>query len=214
MSVKYTAVIFDLDGVLCHTDRCHFAAWKRMSDELGVRFNEKTNNRLRGVGRMQSLEIILKENGRQLCDEEKQHCAARKNDYYCRMLDDMTPEDIDPDVRRTLDEIRRMGIKTAIGSSSKNAKRILKKTGLSGYFDAVSDGTNITKPKPDPEVFLKASRYVGIAPDCCLVVEDAQSGIDAALAAGMDCAAIGDAVSYGIATYNLQKLSDILQYLK
>ena len=211
--MKYQAVIFDLDGVLCHTDQCHYAAWKSMADEIGARFDEKTNDRLRGVGRMQSLEIILNENGRQLSDEEKRYCAARKNEYYCKMLDDMSPDDIDADVRSTLDKIRRMGIKTAIGSSSKNAKHILEKTGLLGYFNAVSDGTNITKPKPDPEVFLMASEYVGVAPSLCLVVEDAQSGVKAALAAGMDCAAIGDAASYGIATYSLQKLSDILKYL-
>ena len=129
------------------------------------------------------------------------------------MLRDMSPKDVDGDVRLTLITLRNYGIKTAIGSSSRNAKLILKKTGLRKYFDAVSDGNNIKKSKPDPEVFLKASQFIKTAPKYCIVVEDAEAGIDAASAAGMDSAAIGSAADYKLATYKLKELSDLLMYI-
>lgn len=211
--MKYEAVIFDLDGVLCHTDQYHYKAWSKISSELGLCFDETLNNQLRGVSRMESLEIILKANKKPLSKEEKEYYANRKNNLYHAMLDSMTPDDIDGDVIKTLTAIQNMTIKMAIGSSSQNAKTIMEKADLYRYFDAISDGTNICKPKPDPEVFLKASKYLGVKPEKCLVVEDAKSGIQAAIRAHMDSAAIGDAVKYGLATYTLEKVSDILQYL-
>jgi len=209
----YKAVIFDLDGVICHTDEYHYRAWLKIADELGINFNEKINNLLRGVGRMQSLDIILELSDKELSDEEKKLYAEEKNSYYIKLLDDLTPADVEPDVFETLNMIRSRGIKMAIGSSSKNAKRILKKVGLIDFFDAISDGTNIIRTKPHPEVFLKASNYLGIKPKECIVVEDAQSGVEAAIAANMDCAAIGGAAGYSLASYSLKNLSDLLQYV-
>jgi HAD superfamily hydrolase (TIGR01509 family) len=162
---------------------------------------------------MDSLEIILASYRGALSDEQKLAFAERKNSYYRGYLAQMSPADLNPDVRATLDAIKARGIKEAVASSSKNTKFILRQIGLEGFFDAVSDGTNITRSKPDPEVFIKAGEFVKIAPRLCLAVEDAKSGVQAALAANMDCAAVGDATKYRLATYNLDKLSDLLNLL-
>ena len=175
------AVIFDLDGVICSTDEYHYLAWKEMADGIGVYFDKVINNRLRGVSRMASLEIILERyEGAPLSEEDKVDLAAKKNDIYRNLLANMSPADLSSVVKSTLDGLRERGLKLAIGSSSKNARFILDRLGLGDYFDEISDGNNITKSKPDPEVFLKASEYLGIAPSDCLVVEDAYAGVDAA----------------------------------
>ncbi len=211
--MKYKAVIFDLDGVICHTDRYHFEAWSQIARELNLRFDAAVNNQLRGVGRMESLRIILRYNNVQLSPQDMLAYTDRKNVIYRALLDNMTPADVDGDVLKTLAELQRHGIKMAIGSSSKNTRYILKKIGLQGYFDAVSDGTNISKPKPGPEVFLKACEYLGELPRSCVVVEDARAGIVAAAAGGMDSAGIGDAAHSELATYRLSRVSDLLQYV-
>lgn len=211
--MKYKAIIFDLDGVICSTDKYHYNAWKIIADEIGVEFNETINNRLRGIGRMESLDIILESYRGKLSVEEKIKYTEKKNDYYRQSLQKMSPEDLSQEVQDTLNKVKAKGIKVAIGSSSKNAKLILKQIGLEKFFDAISDGNNITHSKPNPEVFLKASVYLGIAPQSCLVVEDAEAGLEAAYAANMDCAAIGDATRYHLATYNLNRFSDLLLYL-
>ena len=209
--MKYKAIIFDLDGVIVSSDKYHYQAWKKIADELGIYFDEEINNRLRGVGRMESLEIILEIFPRQLTQEEKEDLADRKNSYYRQMLlDNMSTKDLSDEVKDTLNKIRKKGILMAIGSSSKNAKLILSRLGLDGYFDGISDGTNISHSKPHPEVFLRAAEYIGEIGENCLVVEDAKSGVEAAIAAKMDCAAIGDATIYGLATYNLTTFSDLL----
>ena len=188
------AFIFDLDGVIVFTDRFHFKAWKKIADRLGVFFDENVNNRLRGVSRMDSLEIILeKYTGEELSAKDKEAIAGEKNEIYREYLKEMTPEDVSSEVRETLTELKRRGYKIAIGSSSKNAKFILDKVGIADMFDAVSDGTNIEKSKPDPEVFVKAAEFLDINPEQCVVVEDAYSGIDAAKAAGMYAVGIGEA---------------------
>ena len=208
--VEFRAVIFDLDGVICHTDKYHYSAWKQIADRLGIPFNEAVNNRLRGVGRMDSLEIILEKYPYTLSMKEKTALAESKNAIYRELLFQMTPADISGDVRDTLKKLRDGGLLLAIGSSSKNAPLILERTGLEGLFDVVSDGNNITKSKPDPEVFLYAAQRLGVEPCACLVVEDAESGVLAAHNAGMKCAATGDAVNCGLADYNLTLLSDLL----
>ncbi len=210
--MKYKAIVFDLDGVICHTDKYHYLAWKALADKLGIYFDEVINNRLRGVSRMESLEIILERNeGAPLTDEEKVKYATEKNDLYRESLMQMSTADLSSEVKDTLDELRAMGLKLAIGSSSKNAPLILERIGLPDYFDAISDGNNIENSKPHPEVFLKAAEYLGLEPEACLVVEDAKAGLEAAIAGGMDCAAIGDAVSSGLGTYNLMTFSDLLK---
>ena len=208
------AAIFDLDGVLVFTDQFHYQAWKKMADEMGIYFDEEINNRLRGVSRMDSLEIILERyEGEPLSEQKKQELAAQKNETYRSLLQTMTPADVTDEVRETLAEIRRRGFGIALGSSSKNAKFILERVGLTDAFDRISDGNNITKSKPDPEVFVKAAEYLGERPEDCLVVEDAEAGIDAGIAGGMKTAAIGDAVNCGKADYTLQTFSDLLKIL-
>lgn len=210
--MKYKAIIFDLDGVICHTDHYHYLAWKQLADKIGVYFDETINNRLRGVSRMESLEIILERlEGKIPLEEEKTQLAEEKNAIYKELLLGMSTKDLSEEVKDTLNTLRREGLKLAIGSSSKNARLILTQIGLANYFDAISDGNNITRSKPHPEVFLKAAEYVGFEPCDCLVVEDAKAGIEAAVAAGMDSAAIGDACGYPLATYDLPTFATIFR---
>ncbi|MDD6483649.1 MAG: beta-phosphoglucomutase [Clostridiales bacterium] len=187
------AVIFDLDGVIVSTDDCHFKAWKKMADEEGIYFDREINNRLRGVSRMESLEIVLEKSEREYSEEEKLQLAERKNDYYKQLITELTPDDILPGVKDRLEELKKNGIKIAIGSSSKNTPIILKQIGLDGYFDAVSDGNNITNSKPDPEVFVKAGQMLGIDSENCMIVEDADAGIEAGKRAGMRTLAVQNA---------------------
>lgn len=212
--MRYKAIIFDLDGVICHTDHYHYLAWKELADKLGIYFDKTINNRLRGVSRMESLEIILERwNGEPFTHEQKVRFAEEKNELYKASLQKMSPADLSAEVKDTLDELRSRGLLLAIGSSSRNARLILSRIGLENYFDAISDGNNITKSKPDPEVFLMAAEFVNQAPKDCLVVEDAKAGVDAAVAGGMDSAAIGDASSYDKATWRLNTFSDLLTTL-
>ena len=213
MSKEFEAVIFDLDGVICFTDEYHYQAWKAMADGIGVYFDREINNRLRGVSRMASLEIILERCDEKLSDERKEELAAQKNELYKKLLVQMSPADLSDEVRNGLNELRARGYKLAIGSSSKNTPFILKQIGLDGFFDAVSDGNNITKSKPDPEVFLKAAEMLGIAPEKCLVVEDAIAGADAAHAGGMKAACLGDAAKAGAGDYNMTSFGDLLNIL-
>lgn len=215
MTEKIKAVVFDLDGVLVFTDKFHYQAWKQMADEMGIYFDEEINNRLRGVSRMDSLEIILERyEGAPLSQEKKEALAAQKNETYRGLLATMTPADVSEEVRETLAGLRKRGYKIALGSSSKNAKFILERVNLLDAFDAISDGTNITRSKPDPEVFLKAVEFLGENPAECLVVEDAEAGIDAGIAGGMKTAAIGDAACCGKADATLTTFSDLLNILE
>lgn len=210
---KIKGLIFDLDGVIVFTDQFHYQAWKKMADKMGIYFDEEINNRLRGVSRMESLSIILKKyDGEELSLEEKEKLAEQKNTYYRKLLKTMTPEDVSDEVRETLEELRKRGYKIAIGSSSQNAKMILNQVGLTDAFDEISDGTNIVRSKPDPEVFLKAADFLGLEPEECAVVEDAYAGIDAAKAGKMTAIAIGDATNYNKSDIRLQKFAQLLDY--
>lgn len=208
--MNYKGVIFDLDGVICFTDKYHYQAWKKMADDIGVYFDEEINNRLRGVSRMASLDIILERSEKIYSQAEKDILADRKNELYKTLLHQMTPADLSDEVKSTMDKLRERGCKLAIGSSSKNTKLILKQIGLEGYFDAISDGTNIVHSKPDPEVFLKAAEFLGLDPADCLVVEDALAGIDAAVAGGFAGAGIGEAAGHARVTYPIKTFSDLL----
>ncbi len=208
------AVIFDLDGVLCSTDDFHYLAWKQLADREGIPFDRQINNQLRGVSRMASLEIILRKASKAYTDEEKEEMANFKNEVYKSYLTTMGPKDLTKDVAFTLQTLKSRGFQIAIGSSSKNTKTILKQLGIIDIFDAISDGTNITHSKPDPEVFLKAAEMLELKPKDCCVVEDAYSGIDAAKAGGFTALAIGDATKYEKADYVLTKLSDLLAIVK
>ena len=210
MGKRYGGIVFDLDGVICHTDKYHYRAWKAVADRKGIYFDETINNRLRGVSRMESLKIILERYDGTLADGEMEALAAEKNEIYRRPVAGVPPADLSGEVRRTLEGLRERGIRLAIGSSSRNARLILSRIGLGDYFDAVSDGNNITHSKPDPEVFLKAAQFLGLSPRDCLVVEDAKAGVEAAAAGGFDSAAIGDAARLRLATYDMERFSDLL----
>lgn len=214
MKYQKKAVIFDLDGVICFTDKYHYLAWKALADRLGIYFDEKINDRLRGVSRMASLDIILERATEEYTPEQKEAFATEKNDTYRDLLKNMSPSDLTDEVKDTLVELRNRGYKLSIGSSSKNTKFILGQIGLGDFFDAIADGTDITHSKPDPEVFLCSAQKIGIAPADCAVVEDAKAGIQAAKAAGMTALALfGDAKECGEEDYNLTSFADLLNIL-
>jgi beta-phosphoglucomutase len=205
------AIIFDLDGVICHTDEYHYLAWKAMADSLGVHFDRQINNRLRGVSRMDSLQIVLENYKGKLSEAEKESLATHKNELYKESLKNMSAADLSEEVKTTLDTLRSRGYKLAIGSSSKNAPFILQQIGLGSYFDAISDGNNITRSKPDPEVFVKAAQMLCVPCEECLVVEDAVSGAQAGHAGGMKVACVGDAAAEKAGDYNLTSFRDLLE---
>jgi beta-phosphoglucomutase len=203
------AVIFDLDGVIVSTDEYHFQAWKHLADAEGIPFTREDNHRLRGISRMESLAIILEKSEHVYSDEEILEMAERKNAIYRESLSQLSPVDILPGVVSWLGELRERGIKTAIGSSSKNAGQILKRIGLDRAFDVVVDGTQIQRSKPDPEVFVLAGELLRVAPENCLVVEDAKAGVDAGIAAGMTVLAVGFAANHPQATRTAKNLAHI-----
>lgn len=204
------AFIFDLDGVIVSTDSLHYRAWKTLADRESIYFDEEINNRLRGVSRMESLEIILERATRSYTQEEKHEMAEYKNNVYRELLQVLTPADRLEGVTETLDALRQKGYKLAIGSSSKNTPVILQKIGYGSYFDAISDGNNITHSKPDPEVFLKAAEYLQISPSECYVVEDAESGVAAAKSGGFTAIGVGSAAHDSKADYSLSSFTDLL----
>lgn len=212
MSIR--AVIFDLDGVVVSTDEYHYLGWKRLADEEGIYFDHEINHRLRGVSRMESLAILLERAEVDYADEQKQEMAERKNGYYRESLQNLTPDDILPGVMEVLDLLKANGIKVAIGSSSRNSPTILERVGLGTYFDATADGNDISNSKPDPEVFLVAAERLGIAPADCLVVEDANAGVDAAVAAGMACVAVGDAAGHSKALHSAPDLKAVSEWIR
>lgn len=193
------ACIFDLDGVVVDTARYHFIAWKALAEELGFEFTPEDNERLKGVSRMQSLDILLDIGGLHVPEQEKQAMAEKKNASYVRYIETMTPEETLPGVEKFLRELRANGIKTALGSASKNAPMILERIGLAPLFDAIVDGNSISEAKPNPEVFLKGAEILGVQPENCLVFEDARAGVEAARNAGMRCIGIGDPETLGMA---------------
>ncbi len=211
------ACIFDLDGVIVDTAKYHFIAWRELAAELGFEFTEAHNERLKGVSRMTSLEILLEVGGITLDEEQKLKLAAQKNDRYVSYIEKMTPDEILPGVVSFLNELRLAGIKTAIGSASKNTPLILERLKLEKFFDAVIDGNKVAEAKPNPEVFLKGASELGLEPKNCIVFEDAVAGVEAAHNGGMKCVGIGfpeilteaDMVIPGFQRFNLSKLKEI-----
>lgn len=185
------AAIFDLDGVIVDTAKYHYLAWKRLAGELGFDFTEKDNERLKGVSRVRSLEILLEIGGLTLDDETRSKLAARKNDWYVEYISHMDASEILPGAAEYLHSLRAKGIKTALGSASKNAPLILERLGISSLFDAIVDGNKVSRAKPDPEVFLRAAEELHILPAKCVVFEDAEAGIEAAHRARMGAVGIG-----------------------
>lgn len=204
------AVIFDLDGVLVSTDTLHYRAWKRLADELGIHgFTQEDARRQRGVSRMASLEILLETSEVTYTDEEKVALATRKNEYYVASLAEVDTTAVLDGALETLQYLKEQGIKCAVGSASKNAPLILEKTGLLPYLDAIACGLDVTRSKPDPQVFLVASEKLGVAPEHCLVVEDAHAGIEAAKNGGMYAFAVGDAKDSLISDWNSENMRGV-----
>jgi beta-phosphoglucomutase len=185
------ACIFDLDGVIVDTAHYHFLAWKRLADELAIHFTEKENERLKGISRMHSMDILLELGGKQMSISEKEKQANRKNTWFVDYIERMLPDEIFPGVKDLIGKLRARGIKIALASSSKNAKTVLQLLQIENLFDVMVDGNMIVNSKPDPEIFLLAASKLNVDPKNCLVFEDAEAGVEAALAAGMRCVGVG-----------------------
>lgn len=184
-------LLFDLDGVIVDTAKYHYLAWKQLADELGVDFTIKDNERLKGVSRMRSFEIILEIGGLTMAEEEKEKNCAKKNDVYLEYIYKLKSEEVLPGVRTFLTDARNKGYKLALGSASKNSRLILEKLEIMDFFDEIVDGTVVSKAKPDPEVFAKGAEFLKLPYDSCIVFEDAVAGIEAAHNAGMLAVGIG-----------------------
>jgi beta-phosphoglucomutase len=191
MIQEMRAAIFDLDGVIVDTAKYHYLAWKCLANELGFEFTEADNERLKGVSRVHSLEILLEIGGLTLDDATKSQLAIRKNDWYIEYISNMDASEILPGAVEYLQSLRSRGLKIALGSASRNAPFILERLGISSLFDSVVDGNKVSKAKPDPEVFLRAAEELNISPGECVVFEDAEAGIEAAHRAGMSTVGIG-----------------------
>lgn len=203
------ACIFDLDGVLVDTAVFHYRAWKRLARSLGADFSVEDNEKLKGISRIESLRLILDWIGQSKSPDEMQVLATRKNEWYLEMVSEMTADDVLPGSRKLLSGLKEANIKLALGSASKNARLILEKTALLGYFDEIVDGTLVSLSKPHPEVFLKGAELLNVAPATCLVFEDAVAGVQAARNAGMKVIGIGDARILGEADRVVASLEDI-----
>lgn len=185
--------LFDLDGVIVDTAKYHYAAWKRLAGELGLHFTTADNELLKGVSRRKSFEIILALNKRSMQEEQIASCCEKKNDYYLEYINRLGKDDVLPGVKDFIPDARRLGLKTAIGSASKNCMLILERLELTDYFDAIIDGTKVSMAKPDPEVFMKGAEALGLPPESCIVFEDSLAGIIAAHNGGMKAVGIGNA---------------------
>jgi beta-phosphoglucomutase len=185
------ACIFDLDGVIVDTAKYHYLAWKRLAAEMDIELSEEVNERLKGVSRMESLDIILSLKGITLSNDEKEKLADKKNVWFVEYINAMKPNEIFEGVKELMKELRDHKIKVGLASSSKNAKAVLTLLGIQSAFDVVIDGTMIQHTKPHPEIFLKAASTLGLAPSDCIVIEDAEAGIESAVSAGMKCVGIG-----------------------
>jgi beta-phosphoglucomutase len=215
--MKIKGCIFDLDGVIVDTAKYHFLAWKKLATMLNIDFTEEDNERLKGVSRMASLDIIL-EIGNSVHDEKaKEEYASLKNKWYLDYINRMMPDEILPGSLEFISELKNSGIKVALGSASRNTPLILERLGIGKFFDAVADGNVVSKAKPDPEVFMTAANLIEVPPDECIVFEDAVAGVEAALNAGMCCVGIGSEktlknahfVVSGLDKMNLKKLKAI-----
>lgn len=209
--------IFDLDGVLTDTAEYHYRGWKRLADELGIPFTREDNEALRGIPRRESLMMILKE--QRFPEAQVLEMMERKNNYYLEFIREMSPRDVLPGARELLQEVRAAGLKSAVGSASRNAPEVIERLGIAALFDAVSHGGSVERQKPAPDLFLHAAGQLGLSPESCVVVEDAAAGIEAALAGGFRSIGLGpperiakaDAVFPSLAGVHLRDLLKALE---
>lgn len=203
-----SACIFDLDGVIVDTAHYHYLAWKRLASTLGFELTPEDNERLKGVSRRQSLEIVLEIGGVDANEEEKGLLADRKNGWFTMLIEKMNPDEIFPGVRELIGDLKDAGTKVAVASSSKNAQTVIQRLGIRSLFEVIVDGTMITHTKPDPEIFLLTAERLGVPPEECLVFEDAEAGVEAALAAGMKCVGVGTSERLGKADLVIAKTGE------
>ena len=209
MNQRTQAVIFDLDGVLTDTAELHYQSWQWLTDELGIPFDRQANDALRGLSRMESLAMVLGDRADQFSGEQKREIARRKNEDYVRRVGKMTPADLFPGAAELLRELRRRGVAVAVASSSKNAAVVIERLGIRPLLDLLVDGNDIERSKPDPQIFLAAAERLGLAPSQCVVVEDAASGVEAALAAGMRVVGLGPQERVGRAQRVVSQIADL-----
>ncbi len=207
--MKKTGFIFDLDGVIVDTAKYHYLAWKNLADELGISFTEEDNEKFKGVSRKRCLELLLEMGNISVSKEQFETWLQDKNEDYLKYISNMDESEILPDVPKVLGYLKGIGIPMALGSASKNAISILEKVELMPYFDTIVDGTQVTKAKPDPEVFLIAAKKLGVEPKNCVVFEDALAGIEAANTAGMKSIGIGDVNILSDADYGFNNFTEI-----
>lgn len=203
------AFIFDLDGVVVDTAKYHYLAWKKLAAELGFEFLEKDNERLKGVSRMDSLNILLEIGGRKATLKEKEKMATRKNGWYLDYIRKMSPDEVLPGAKKFILELRQLGFLVGLGSASKNAPLILKQIEMKELFDTIVDGSRVVNAKPDPEIFLLAAKDLDVEPKACVVFEDAEAGIEAAIRGGMRCVGVGDARILGRANIVIPDFEEI-----
>src|SRR5512141_3163077 len=204
---KLGALIFDLDGVVTDTAEYHFRGWKRLADEEGIPFTREDNEHLRGIPRRESLMLILK--GRTYSEEKIQEMMERKNNYYLEFIREIKPSDLLPGARELLEEIHQAGLKSALGSASKNAPDVIQRLGIANLLDAVSDGSSVERQKPAPDLFLHAARQLNLKPAECVVIEDAAAGIEAARAGGFHSVGLGPRERVGDADVVLPSLEGV-----
>lgn len=201
--MKHKALLFDLDGVLVDTAKYHYLAWKELADELGIPFSEKDNELFKGVSRVRCMDILLELGGRTMPEVEKSACCEKKNNIYIRYIENMGEKEILPGVKEFLQDVKKKGYVIALGSASKNSMLILERLHLTSLFDAIVDGTKVSKAKPDPDVFVAGAEALGAEPSECIVFEDAVAGIQAAHAGGMQAVGIGTVETLPEADFHL-----------
>jgi beta-phosphoglucomutase len=212
-AMNIQGIVFDLDGVITSTDEYNYQSWKVLADRLGIYFDRTINNRCRGISRINSLDVVLEKAPRVYSKEEKEALCAEKNKIYLTYLAKMTPDEVNEDTRSTLAALKARGLKLAIGSSSKNTHAVLHQIGMDHTFDAVADGNEIVHAKPDPEIFLLAAKKIALKPEECLVIEDAEAGIEAANRGGFYSVGISAASHSPAAFASITRLSDLLPLL-
>ncbi|MGM0411396.1 MAG: beta-phosphoglucomutase [Bacillota bacterium] len=207
MTKEIKAFILDLDGVITDTAEFHFKAWKKMADEEGIPFNREDNEKLRGVSRRKSMELIL--DGREMKEEKIQKLMDRKNRYYNNFLKKLSEDDLLPGAKELIDEIINRNFKIAVASSSRNAKTVINNLGIENLFETISDGHSVENSKPAPDLFLHTAKKLDVEAEKCVVIEDAKSGIEGALAANMIAVGVGPEDRVGKAHYRYDKVKDI-----